>query len=309
VRAFEDLLIGEFDRHPERRFVVFGCLPKLSRRLMASDRVLLIEPREIHTLESIIDHGRPIDDVAPFHLRGFDNYQSDVTDRDFFLQVAQGCANACTYCNIKLAKGHVKSRPLDRLVDEARTACEAGARTLTLLADDCGSYGVDLGTDLVALVARLVEVSPDVRLKIYAIHPRALLGFQDALAPYFERLAYICLPCQSGSERLVALMNRSYDLQEVRALLARIKSASPDTHLCTHVMYNFPSETAHDFEASLDLARSFDFTVFLKFMENANTRSAAIVPKCTEADAAWKEAAIRAHLAEGRFRGCITGDA
>ena len=309
ARDEERDLTQMMERHPGKQFVVYGCLARFTKEFKDRPNVLLVPPEKTELLDATFSRSKRVHEVQSNHLVGFGNYQTALTDGDFFVQISQGCRNKCSYCNIRLVKGGVVSKPIPEITQELQRAVSTGVFEVTLLADDCASYGIDLGTDLVQLLDAGLAVDPRLKLKIYAAHPTAIL----AALPDYERLVatgrvpYVCLPTQSGSQRILDLMGRGYDIAQVKELVRRLKTASPASYVCTHVMFGFPTETDADLEQSLDLAEVFDFTVFLHFMENARTASARIEPKIDEDEAKRRSEIIVQCLADRRFAGCLTG--
>jgi tRNA A37 methylthiotransferase MiaB len=195
--------------------------------------------------------------------------------------IAQGCSNRCSYCNIKRAKGEVKSEPVSGIVQKLGSGLLAGVRDFVLLADDCASYGDDLGTDLVELMEQLFAVEPGFGLKLGYLYPQFLLIKFAGLKRIFEtgRIRYVNIPMQSGSQRILELMNRPYDVPAVREALRHLRRAAPQTIFCTHIMINFPTESHSDFLESLALADDFDEVLFLNYSDNRDTPAAGLFPK------------------------------
>jgi tRNA A37 methylthiotransferase MiaB len=203
---------------------------------------------------------------------------------DFYVLIAQGCVNNCSYCNIKKAKGKVVSRPEEAIEGEVRGLYDRGIRTVTLLADDCGSYGLDRGSNLPKLMTQLSRVAPDLQYKLYTVFPPLFLQYARQLEPFFaqRRMPYVCLPVQSGTPRVLDLMNRHYDPDQLAGVIARLRSLDPEVFVYSHFIFNFPTETWEEFEQSIAFARNFDHCVFIGYGENSSTRAAALVPKCSD---------------------------
>jgi len=285
-------------QYNNKKFIIFGCLTELSNKFHKINNTLLIEPKKIHILDEYFRKTKSIDKIYPHRLLGFSNYQTNLTDNDYFVHICQGCVNDCSYCNIKKAKGYVTSKSINTISEEVKNAIKSGIFSVALLADDCGSYGVDIQTNIVELIDRLLKIHNRLTLKIYSIHPYLLINYYHLLKKFIKsnRITYICLPCQSGSQRIINLMNRKYDINRVKKIVKDIKKISPEIHLCTHIMYNFPTESKEDFKESLKLAREFDFIIFLEFGETKKTPSAKILPKSSNKDGQYKERIIRDYI-------------
>jgi tRNA A37 methylthiotransferase MiaB len=195
--------------------------------------------------------------------------------------IAQGCANGCSYCNIRRVKGDVRSRPPETILAEIRQGLSLGVREFALLADDCASYGHDRGIDLTLLLEDIFALEDGFRVKLGYLFPRFVLTYYDRLKGLFEtgRISYVNIPVQSGSQRILDLMNRPYAAGEIREKVMQLRAAAPDTRFCTHIMINFPTETEADFQASLALADVFETAIFLNYSDNRGTPAAGIHPK------------------------------
>ncbi|MEW6078779.1 MAG: radical SAM protein [Thermodesulfobacteriota bacterium] len=289
------------------RVVVFGCLAAFPENLLTGDatenRIALIPVREGRALDNIIDARIPFESVSVNHLTGHVPYQPRMGSDDAYVLIAQGCVNDCSYCTIKKAKGAVTSRPEAAIVSEIRDLYDRGTRTVTLLADDCGSYGLDGATDLPSLLDRLNRTTPGMNYKIYAMFPGIFLKQARRLEPFVagRRIAYMCLPVQSAAPRILDLMNRRYDTGEVAEAIGRLKSLDPELFVCSHFIYNFPTETPEEFEQSLNFARYFDHCVFIGYGENSGTRAAAIFPKCDDRELQTKTRRLEGLVREGRL--------
>ena len=285
----EERIRGLMRRSPGARFVVFGCLAPFAEKLRAAagpagDRLHIIGYRASHELDELIQARIPFHTVSATRLRDHVPYQPRMGPGDCYVMIAQGCVNDCSYCNIKKAKGHVLSRPEEAVEAEVRDVYGRGVRTVTLLADDCGSYGLDRGSDLPALLMRLGRIAPDLRFKLYTVFPSLFLQHAGRMEPLFaeRRVPYVCLPAQSACPRILDLMNRRYDPGTLAAAVARLRRLDPEVFVYSHFIYNFPTETWEEFEQSVTFAQHFDHCLFIAYSENGATRAAGLAPKCGE---------------------------
>jgi len=285
----EGTILESMQRLKNAQFVVFGCLAAFPERLTSAagpdaDRLHVIRYQESRKLDELIRGRIPFESVSVSRLTGHVPYQPGIRPDDSYVLIAQGCVNHCNYCNIKKVKGKVASRPEEIIENEVRELSGLGVQTVTLLADDCGSYGLDRGSDLPQLLARLSRVAPDIRYRLYTVFPSLFLRYAAGLEPYFaqHRVPYVCLPVQSASRRVLGLMNRRYDPDHVAQAIGRLRGLNPNILIYSHFIFNFPSETWDEFEQSLAFARHFDHSVFIGYGENSGTPAAHIVPKCDD---------------------------
>ncbi len=283
----EKTILRIFQQVGQASFVIFGCLaafPEELRSLLGleGDRFQIIPSQASHRLDELIQARIPYGTVSVNQLQGHVPYQPRMGPGDSYVLIAQGCVNACSYCNIKKVKGNVVSRPEEAIKGEVLDLYQAGIRTLTLLADDCGSYGLDQGSDLPTLLVRLSQAAPDMRFKLYTIFPSLFLRYTERVEPLFakHRVPYVCLPVQSAARRVLNLMNRPYDPDRLAGAIEWMRALDPELFVYSHFIFNFPTETWEEFEESVVFSRHFDHCVFIGYGENSGTRAAALFPKC-----------------------------
>ncbi len=283
----EQEVLKSMQRFGHARFVIFGCMAAFPEGLRSAeerypDRLHIIPYAASHRLDELIHARIPFESVSANRLKGHIPYQPRMGPDDTYVLIAQGCVNNCSYCSIKKVKGNVVSRREEAIEDEIRNLHQSGIRTVTLLADDCGSYGLDRGSDLPKLLAHLDRVVPDLRYKLYTVFPSLFLLHAEQLEPFFaqRRVPYVCLPVQSASRRILGLMNRRYDPDHLAEAVRRLRALDPGVFVYSHFIFNFPTETWEEFEQSIAFARHFDACVFIGYGENGGTRAAALLPKC-----------------------------
>ncbi|RPJ80295.1 MAG: radical SAM protein, partial [Acidobacteria bacterium] len=154
--------------------IVLGCLGALPERLASGERLQLLGCRDGARLDRLIGAHVPFGEVQAAHLERHLPYLPDLGANNAYVAIAEGCVNACSYCNIKRAKGHVVSRPPEAIEAEVAALRAQGLASVTLLADDCGSYGLDRGLDLAALLLRLAARVPGLNFKVYTVFPALL---------------------------------------------------------------------------------------------------------------------------------------
>ena len=186
-----------------------------------------------------------------------------------WINVMQGCNNFCTYCIVPYVRGRERSRSVDEILKEVSIAVEDGYKEITLLGQNVNSYGKDLsdGSDFAQLLNRLSAVDGDYRLRFMSNHPKDLTEeLVDAIAKNDKCCHSIHLPVQSGSDRILKLMNRRYTVKDYLEKVKMIKERIPDCALSTDVMVGFPTETEEDFLETLDLMKTVRFTSAFTFV-------------------------------------------
>lgn len=180
-----------------------------------------------------------------------------------FLTVQEGCDKFCSFCVVPYTRGAEYSRPVADIEAEARRLADNGVRELTLLGQNVNAYhgvGPD-GRDwsLARLISLLAKIDGLERLRYTTSHPRDMSA--DLIAAHGDEaklMPFLHLPVQSGSDRILAAMNRKHSVQEYFDLIAQIRAARPDIALSTDIIVGFPGESDQDFDdtlAVLDRAR------------------------------------------------------
>jgi MiaB/RimO family radical SAM methylthiotransferase len=272
-----------------RRIVLFGCMAGLPLpELAGRDDLIIIGPEDpdaLNELDQRFSHHVPVSRIDVHQLPpAFYEPSQGLGYQDFFVMIAYGCANSCSYCNIRRVKGDVRSRPREVILAEIHQGLSLGKKEFVLVADDCASYGRDRGTDLTRLLEDIFAVADGFRIKLGYLFPGFVLSHFDRLKGLFAtgRISYVNIPVQSGSQRILDLMNRRYEIGGIRDAVRRLRAVAPHTPFCTHFMINFPTESEADFQDCLTLADEFEGVIFLNYSDNRGTVAAGIHPKVPE---------------------------
>lgn len=179
------------------------------------------------------------------------------------LLLSRGCQGLCTFCGIPLAVGPLRSLPLETIVNNFKAILDQGNRLVSLIATDVGAYGQDCGLSVVELLKRLFAEDGDFQLILNDFNPRWLIKYSDELIPLLaenaEKIDYILMPIQSGSEKILELMLRGHTAAGVRESFKALKRAVPGIKVGTHVLVGFPGETEADFGDTVELLHELDF--------------------------------------------------
>lgn len=174
-----------------------------------------------------------------------------------WVPITVGCNNFCSYCIVPYVRGRERSRALEDIVAEVESLVAEGVLEVTLLGQNVNSYGRDLyGEPRFAEVLRAVADTGIPRIRFATSHPKDLSDATiEAMAEIPAVMPYLHLPVQSGSSRILELMNRTYTKESYLALVDRLRERIPDLALSTDVIVGFPGETEEDFEHTLDVVR------------------------------------------------------
>ncbi len=202
-----------------------------------------------------------------------------------FVSIMRGCNNFCTYCIVPYTRGRERSRDVESILREARDLREHGFREVTLLGQNVNSYRftredgtVITFSDLLRTVARAV---PDLRVRFTTSHPKDMSDETlHVIAEEPNVCRHIHLPVQSGSSRILKLMNRKYDREWYLERVAAIRRIIPDCGLSTDIFCGFPGETEEDHQLSLSLMEEcrYDSAFMFKYSERPGTYASRHLP-------------------------------
>ncbi len=258
--------------NPDLKIGVAGCVAQaegqeIMRRQPMVD--LVVGPQSYHRLPAMEaktrEGGKALDTDFPEedkfeHLKSRPKAKRGPTA---FLTVQEGCDKFCAFCVVPYTRGAEVSRPVDRVLTEARDLVERGVREITLLGQNVNAYhGAGDGGDwsLARLIWALNDIDGLERIRFTTSHPNDM---DDALIAAHgdcpKLMPYLHLPVQSGSDRILKRMNRSHTAESYLKLIDRIRTARPDILISGDFIVGFPEETEEDFQATLDLVEQVKY--------------------------------------------------
>jgi tRNA-2-methylthio-N6-dimethylallyladenosine synthase len=187
-----------------------------------------------------------------------------------FVTVQEGCDKFCTFCVVPYTRGMEVSRPVEKIAAEVARLADAGVRDVTLIGQNVNAYhGPDQNgrsQALADLLARVSGIDGILRLRYTTSHPRDMSDeLIDAHRNLPKLMPYLHLPVQSGSDRILAAMNRAHGHEEYISVIERVRVARPDIAITSDFIVGFPGETEEDFRATLDLVERVGFSMAYSF--------------------------------------------
>ena len=182
-----------------------------------------------------------------------------------FLSVQEGCDKFCTFCVVPYTRGAEYSRPPEQVLAEARRLADSGAKEIMLLGQNVNAYhGGNL--DLAGLIAAIADINGVERIRYMTSHPRDMNDNLIAAHRDIPQLMpFMHLPVQSGSDRILELMNRKHTAAEYLEIIAKQRAARPDIAFSSDFIVGFPGETDADHQATMELARQVNFASCYSF--------------------------------------------
>lgn len=194
-----------------------------------------------------------------------------------FVSIMRGCNNFCTYCVVPYTRGRERSRDVESILKEVTDLKGKGYKEVTLLGQNVNSYKYQQGdqiTDFPALLAKVAEAAPDMRIRFTTSHPKDMSDDTlKVIAAHKNICRFIHLPVQSGSDRILQLMNRKYTRAQYLERIAAIRRILPEAAISTDVFCGFHSETEEDHRETLSLMKEvgYDSAFMFKYSERPGT--------------------------------------
>ena len=232
-----------------------------------------------------------------------------------WLPIMIGCNNFCTYCVVPYVRGREKSRTMEDILEEAQRYRDEGVQELTLLGQNVNSYGRDLfGTPRFAELVRAVDALGFPRLRFATSHPKDISDeLIEAFGSCESLMPALHLPVQSGSNRVLRLMNRGYTREKYLDSIHKLRTIRPDIALSTDLIVGFPGETEDDFQQTLDIVSEVGYQQVFTFIYSPRegTPAAKMEQNATHEeiqerfDRLVKAVETSAHTANGEDAGAV----
>ncbi len=273
----------------ELKIGIIGCMAeRLKEKLIETDKLvdMVVGPdayRELPFLISEAGDGHKAINVLLSREETYADISPVRMDKNgvsSFISIMRGCNNMCAYCVVPYVRGAERSRDPESVLKEAQELFNWGYREVTLLGQNVDSYNWDKKTGIVRfpeLLENVAMINPLLRVRFSTSHPKDI---SDELLYTIARHKNICkhihLPAQSGSNRILKLMNREYTREWYMDRVKAIHSIIPDCSLSTDMITGFCTETEEDHKESLSLMEwaGFDFAYMFKYSERSGTRAA-----------------------------------
>jgi tRNA-2-methylthio-N6-dimethylallyladenosine synthase len=192
-----------------------------------------------------------------------------------WIPIMRGCDKFCSYCIVPYTRGRERSRSIKNITGEVENLSELGYKEITLLGQNVNSFS-DGGRDFTDLLSEVSKVDQKIRIRFTTSHPQDMpTRLIDLIASTENLCNYIHLPVQSGSDRILELMNRKYTSRYYLDLISRIRRAVPDVFLSTDLITGYPTETEDDHKMTIELIREagFDGAFTFRYSPREGTRA------------------------------------
>ena len=283
-------------RNRKRRLIVgiIGCMAERLKEVLINeyDVDIVAGPDSYLELPNLIASAEAGEKAIETTLSTTETYRDIIPQRisgnkvSGYISIMRGCNNFCTYCIVPYTRGRERSREPESILNELRDLQNKGFKEVILLGQNVNSYlfkPADGGepVDMAALLALVAEAAPEMRVRFTTSNPEDLSDEIIAtMASHTNICNHIHLPVQSGSNKILKLMNRKYTREWYLDRIAKIREAMPDCGISSDMFTGFHNETEEDFEETLSLMREvgFDSSFMFKYSERPGTFAAKHLP-------------------------------
>ncbi len=261
---------------------ILGCMAeRLKKDLIENKKVvdLVVGPDEYRRLPEYIDTAFNGDKGIGVKLSRTETYDDIEPYREdglsAWISVMRGCDKFCTFCVVPFTRGRERSRSLTSIITELEDLSKRGFKDVSLLGQNINSY-LDDKNDFADLLAAAAKVDPTMRIRFTTSHPQDLSDkLLYTIAEYPNLCNYIHLPVQSGSNRILELMNRTYTVEHYLELIEKAKKIIPGVSFSTDIISGFPTETWEDHLATIEVIKQvrYDGAYMFKYSPREGTKA------------------------------------
>jgi tRNA-2-methylthio-N6-dimethylallyladenosine synthase len=256
--------------NPGMQIAVGGCLAQKDQSIILKKAPyvdVVFGTHNVGSLPALLERAR-IEEEAQIEIKeALEHFPSALPARRLsafsaWVSVSVGCNNTCTFCIVPTLRGIEKDRSEEDILREIRALVEQGVIEITLLGQNVNAYGVDFGDRqaFAKLLRKCGEIDGLERVRFMSPHPRDFTDdVIEAMAETHNVMPHLHMPLQSGSDRILQSMRRSYRSDRYLKILENVRSAIPHASITTDIIVGFPGETEEDFQATLDLCTQAQF--------------------------------------------------
>jgi threonylcarbamoyladenosine tRNA methylthiotransferase CDKAL1 len=267
-----------------KKVVAAGCVPQADPYNQFFKKVSVLGVRNLNKIAGVVEEAAKGNIIR---MLGFNNDTASKTASKNLrlnqpklrknpaveiIPIAAGCIGECSYCRTRLARGKLMSYDAKAIKQQFEAALKDGVKEIWLTSQDCGAYGKDAGSSLIKLMDELLSVkvsndakmNSDVRIRLGMLNPNHALEFLDdyvRILKHPNMFKFSHLPVQSGSNRVLELMNRKYTAEDFVNIVKKLRKEIPMITIATDIICGFPTETDEDFEKTCELLQELRIPV------------------------------------------------
>ena len=270
-RKSRQIIRRALEYNPKAFIAVVGCYSQIAPdEILGIDGVrLVLGTNERSKIVQLVEDAQNVEDkisvvgdimeIEEFEDMNIKHYKSRSRA---FIKIQEGCEQYCTYCIIPYARGHIRSRKPDSIIEEVKILADSGYKEVVLTGIHVGSYGRDLGDiGLIDIIQMVHDVDGIERLRMSSVEPKT---FDDDFLRRLPHLNKLCrhfhLSLQSGCDETLKRMNRKYTTQDYMEVVKKLRSIYPEVGITTDIIVGFPGETQEEFEKTVQFVKEVSFS-------------------------------------------------
>ncbi len=278
-------------KNPNLLLGVLGCMAKNLKDVLLETRPyvdVILGPDSYRRIPEILDSRKSSDHFVDTRLSKFEVYDNLFPSRmegiNAWISIMRGCDKFCTFCIVPFTRGRERSRSVQSIISEVENAVSKGFVEITLLGQNVNSYKTPEGS-FAELLSEVASVKGVQRVRYTSPHPQDMTD--DVLQVMSENnniCNYIHLPLQSGSDRILSRMNRTYSRKEFLDLVVKIREYMPNCAISTDIIVGFPGESDQDFKDTMSVVEGvkFNFSYMFKYSSRPGTKAAEYSDQISE---------------------------
>jgi len=242
--------------------IITGCLPRINLSAIKSsipNYAAILDPYSVDKIIQALEYIKKGHYGAKFFSKKtpikVSLPEERINNLIKIVPISEGCLGDCAYCCTRFARGRLSSFPIENITKEVNRAISEGVAEIWITGQDTGSYGKDIGLKLTDLLTDLIEIKGDFRIRLGMMNPNYAKEMIEELVSIYKNnkiYKFLHVPIQSGSDRVLELMNRQYKVSEVEKIIKRFRKSFPDITIATDVIVGFPTESDVDFNRSIE---------------------------------------------------------
>ena len=245
--------------------VVMGCYSQVNPDLIDADIIIGNKDKSkiIDLIEDYIKEKKQIKKIYDLKNVSFEDMTIDGFENHTraFVKIQEGCNAFCSYCIIPYTRGRLRSKGIDETISEISNLVNNGYKEIVLTGIHTGRYGIENNTSLEELLLKLVEIPNIFRIRLSSIEINEITdGIIDLIKNNKIMAKHLHIPLQSGSNKILKLMNRKYDVEYFINKVNKIRTEIPDISITTDLIVGFPNENEEDFNDTLKVLEEIKFT-------------------------------------------------
>ncbi|MFM8844011.1 MAG: tRNA (N6-isopentenyl adenosine(37)-C2)-methylthiotransferase MiaB [Actinomycetota bacterium] len=261
---------------PEMQIAIGGCLAQKDQGTILKKAPyvdVVFGTHNVGSLPTLLERAR-VEKSAQIEIKeSLDHFPSTLPSRrhsafSAWVSISVGCNNTCTFCIVPALRGREKDRPAADILTEVRTLVADGVTEITLLGQNVNAYGVDFGdrTAFAKLLRDCGEIDGLERIRFMSPHPRDFTDdVIEAMAETPNVMPHLHMPLQSGSDRILQSMRRSYRTDRYRGIIEKVRTAMPHSTITTDIIVGFPGESEEDLQQTMDICSDLRFLAAYTF--------------------------------------------